>query len=104
MSSDLSFWMDDDQQEEELDRQAAGEAQPEEEAVDPELRKYEARRKIARMVIVRLIMCAMLIWTVIRFAMPVAMRILLIAVVAMILGTMVPVLMTLRTTLKYEDE
>ena len=104
MSSDLSFWMDDDQQEDELDRQAEGKARPEAESEDPELRKYEARRKITRMVIVRILMCAMLVWTVIRFEMPVAMRILLIAVVAMILGTMVPVLMTLKTTLKYEDE
>ena len=95
------------QREEELnrvDRQAEGEIQPDGEEIDPELRKYEARRKITRMVIVRLIMCAMLIWTVIRFAMPIGMRILLIVVVLMIIGTMVPVLATLKTTLKYEDE
>ena len=69
-----------------------------------EMRKYEARRKITRMVIIRLVMCALLLWTAFWFAMPVAMRILLVAVVVMILGTMVPVLMTLKTTLKYEDE
>ena len=104
MSSDLSFWMDDDRQEDEMDRLEKGEGQPEEDAGDPELRKYEARRKITRMVIIRLIMCAMLVWTVICFEMPIAMRLLLGAVVVMILGTMVPVLMTLKTTLKYEDE
>ena len=64
-----------------------------------EMRKYEARRKITRMV-----MCALLLWTAFWFAMPVAMRILLVGVVVMIMGTMVPVLMTLKTTLKYEDE
>ena len=69
-----------------------------------EMRKYEARRKITRMVIIRLVMCALLLWTAFWFAMPVAMRILLVAVVVMILGTMVPVLMTLKTTLKYEDK
>ena len=69
-----------------------------------ELRKYEARRKITRMVIIRLVMCVLLLWTAFWFVMPVAMRILLVAVVVMILGTMVPVLMTLKTTLKYEDE
>ena len=69
-----------------------------------EMRKYEARRKITRMVIIRMVMCALLLWTAFWFAMPVAMRILLVAVVVMILGTMVPVLMTLKTTLKYEDE
>ena len=69
-----------------------------------ELRKYEARRKITRMVIIRMVMCALLLWTAFWFAMPVAMRILLVAVVVMILGTMVPVLMTLKTTLKYEDK
>ena len=69
-----------------------------------EMRKYEARRKITRMVIIRLVMCALLLWTAFWFAMPVAMRILLVAVVVMILGTMVPVMMTLKTTLKYEDE
>ena len=69
-----------------------------------EMRKYEARRKITRMVIIRVVMCALLLWTAFWFAMPVAMRILLVGVVVMILGTMVPVLMTLKTTLKYEDE
>ena len=69
-----------------------------------ELRKYEARRKITRMVIIRMVMCALLLWTAFWFAMPVAMRILLVGVVVMIMGTMVPVLMTLKTTLKYEDE
>ena len=69
-----------------------------------EMRKYEARRKITRMVIIRMVMCALLLWTAFWFAMPVAMRILLAGVVVMIMGTMVPVLMTLKTTLKYEDE
>ena len=69
-----------------------------------EMRKYEARRKITRMVIIRIVMCALLLWTAFWFAMPVAMRILLVGVVVMIMGTMVPVLMTLKTTLKYEDE
>ena len=72
--------------------------------VDPEMRKYEARRKITRMVIIRVIMCAMLLWTAVWFDIPTAMRILLVVVILMILGTMLPVLSTLKTTLKYEDE
>ena len=71
---------------------------------DAELRKYEARRKITRMVIIRVIMCAMLLFTAVWFEMPVTMRVLLVAVVVVILGTMLPVLSTLKTTLKYEDE
>ena len=99
------------ERDEELARQAAEreqypQAQSTEETVevDPELRKYEARRKITRMVIIRVIMCAMLLWTIIRFEMPTAMRVLLVVVILMILGTMMPVLSTLKTTLKYEDE
>ena len=96
------------ERDEELAQQAAQmEQQPQSEdipVVDPELRKYEARRKITRMVIIRAIMCAMLLCTAILADIPGAMRILLVVVILMILGTMVPVLTTLKTTLKYEDE
>ena len=103
---DRIFWKSGYKREEEQAAAASQESQPQE-PLDPEeieLRKYEARRKITRMVIMRLIMSAMLIWTAVWFDMPMAMRILLVAVVVMILGTMIPVLMTLKTTLKYEDE
>ena len=96
------------ERDEELAQQAAQmEQQPRSEdvpVVDPELRKYEARRKITRMVIIRAIMCAMLLCTAILADIPGAMRLLLLVVILMILGTMVPVLTTLKTTLKYEDE
>ena len=96
------------ERDEELAQQAAQmEQQPQPgdlPVVDPELRKYEARRKITRMVIIRAIMCAMLLCTAILADIPTAMRILLVVVILMILGTMVPVLATLKTTLKYEDE
>ena len=96
------------ERDEELAQQAAlMEQQPRSEetpVVDPELRKYEARWKITRMVIIRVIMCAMLLCTAVLADIPPAMRILLVVVILMILGTMVPVLSTLKTTLKYEDE
>ena len=103
---DKILWKSGYKREEEQAAAADQDTQPQE-PLDPEaveLKKYEARRKITRMVIMRLIMSAMLIWTAFWFAMPVAVRILLIAVVVMILGTMIPVLTTLKTTLKYEDE
>ena len=93
--------------EEELERQgklAEDESRPALSPEEREMRKYEARRKITRMVLIRLLMCAMLLWTAFWFSMPVAMRILLVAVAVLILGTLVPVLTTLKTTLKYEDE
>ena len=74
------------------------------EEVDPELLKYEARRKITRMVIIRIVMCLMLLATAILCNIPFAMRIVLVVVILLILGTMIPVLTTLKTTLKYEDE
>ena len=87
-----------------LDAQNEQQPQVEDNPVDPELLKYEARRKITRMVIIRVIMCAMLLCTAILADLPTAMRILLVVVILMILGTMLPVLSTLKTTLKYEDE
>ena len=96
------------ERDEELAQQAAQmEQQPQSDdipVVDPELRKYEARRKITRMVIIRVIMCVMLLCTAVLADLPTAMRILLVVVILMILGTMLPVLSTLKTTLKYEDE
>ena len=69
-----------------------------------EMRKYEARRKITRMVIMRLILAALLVWTMIANELPVAVVLVLVAVIVMILGTMIPVLKVLKTDLKYEDE
>lgn len=69
-----------------------------------ELRKYEARRKITRMVIMRVILAALLVWTMIANKLPVGVMLVLAAVIVMILGTMIPVLKVLKTDLKYEDE
>ena len=69
-----------------------------------ELRKYEARRKITRMVIMRVILAGLLVWTMIANKLPVAVVLVLVAVIVMILGTMIPVFKVLKTDLKYEDE
>ena len=69
-----------------------------------ELRKYEARRKITRMVIMRVILAALLVWTMIANKLPIGVVLVLVAVIVMILGTMIPVFKVLMTDLKYEDE
>ena len=69
-----------------------------------EMRKYEARRKITRMVIMRVILAGLLVWTMIANKLPVAVVLVLVAVIVMILGTMIPVFKVLKTDLKYEDE
>ncbi|MBR3972605.1 MAG: hypothetical protein IKJ99_01480 [Oscillospiraceae bacterium] len=75
------------------------------ENMDPEDRIYEAREKIKRMIIMRVIMAALLVWVIIRFRMPVAMIILLIVVILLILGTMIPAIQVMKTDLKEpEDE
>ena len=68
-----------------------------------ELRKYEARRKITRMVIMRVILAGLIVWTMIANKLPVGVMLVL-AVIVMILGTMIPVFKVLKTDLKYEDE
>ena len=70
------------------------------ENMDPEDRLYEAREKIKRMIIMRVIMAALLVWVIIRFRMPVAMIILLIVVILLILGTMRPAIKVMKTDLK----
>ena len=69
-----------------------------------ELRKYEARRKITRMVIMRVILAGLIVWTMIANKLPMAVVLVLAAVIVMILGTLIPVLKVLKTDLKYEDE
>ena len=69
-----------------------------------EMRKYEARRKITRMVIMRVILAGLIVWTMIANKLPVGVMLVLAAVIVMILGTMIPVLKVLKTDLKYEDE
>ena len=69
-----------------------------------ELRKYEARRKITRMVIMRVILAGLLVWTMIANKLPLGVVLVLVAVIVMILGTMIPVFKVLKTDLKYEDE
>ena len=69
-----------------------------------EMRKYEARRKITRMVIMRVILAGLLVWTMIANNLPLGVVLVLVAVIVMILGTMIPVFKVLKTDLKYEDE
>ena len=74
------------------------------EQMEPEERKYEARRRITRMVIIRIAMAVLLLWVIFRFEMPPAMIVLLVGVIVLILGTLLPVITALRTSLRYEDE
>ena len=74
------------------------------EQMDPEERKYEARRRITRMIVIRIAMSLMLLWVIFWFKLPAAMIVVLSAVIVLILGTLVPVIQVLRTTLQYEDE
>lgn len=74
------------------------------EQMDPEERKYEARRRITRMVVMRVAMAVILLWVILRFELPGAMIALLIGVIILILGTLAPVIGALRTSLRYEDE
>lgn len=75
------------------------------ENMDPEDRLYEAREKTKRMIIMRVIMAALLVWVIVRFEVPAAMIVLLVCVILLILGTMLPALKVLKTDLKEpEDE
>jgi len=74
------------------------------EKMDPEDRKYEARRRVTRMVIIRIILAALLVWVMVTNKLPVGVIAVLIAVVVLILGTLIPVFKALKTDLQYEDE
>lgn len=74
------------------------------ENMDPEDRKYEARRRVTRMVIIRLILAALLVWIIVTNKLPVGIIALLVIVILVILGSMLPVFQALKTDLRYEDE
>ena len=74
------------------------------EKMDPEERKYEARRRIGRMVLMRVLMSALLVWVMVSNDLPFGVILLLIGVIVMILGSLIPVFKALKTDLKYEDE
>ena len=74
------------------------------EKMDPEERKYEARRRIRRMVLMRILMSALLVWVMVSNDLPFGVILLLIGVIVMILGSLIPVFKALKTDLKYEDE
>ena len=74
------------------------------EKMDPEERKYEARRRITRMVITRIILSALLVWVMVANKLPFAVVLVLVGTIVMILGTLIPVFKVLKTDLKYEDE
>ena len=74
------------------------------EKMDPEERKYEARRRIVRMVLMRILMSALLIWVMVSNDLPFGVILLLIGVIFMIMGSLIPVFKALKTDLKYEDE
>ena len=74
------------------------------EKMDPEERKYEARRRITRMVIIRFILAALLVWVMVSNDLPFGVILLLIGVIFMIMGSLIPVFKALKTDLKYEDE
>ena len=73
--------------------------------MDADDRRWEAQRRVKRMILMRGAMAALLVWVMIRFEMPVAMIALLIGVILVILGTMLPAIKVLKTDLKDpEDE
>ena len=72
--------------------------------MDADDRRWEAQRKVKRMVLMRCAMAALLVWVIIRFEMPVAMIALLIGVILVILGTMIPAIQVLKTDLKDPEE
>ena len=74
------------------------------EKMDPEERKYEARRRITRMVIIRIVLAALLVWVMVSNSLPFPVILVLVGVIVMILGTLIPVFKVLKTDLKYEDE
>ena len=74
------------------------------EQMDPEERKYEAKRRITRMVAIRIAMSVILLWVIIQFSLPVPMIAVLVGVIVLILGTLAPVIGALQTSLQYEDE
>ena len=61
------------------------------EKMDPEERKYEARRRIRRMVLMRILMSALLVWVMVSNDLPFGVILLLIGVIVMILGSLIPV-------------
>ena len=73
--------------------------------MNEEDRRWEAQRKIKRMIIMRVLMAALLVWVMIRFPMPVGMVVVLSVVSIMIVVTMLPAIQVLKTDLKDpEDE
>lgn len=74
------------------------------EQMDAEDRLYEAQTKIKRMIFMRVLMAALLVWVVIRFQMPVAMIAVLVGVIVVILLTMIPAIKVLKTDLKDPEE
>ena len=74
------------------------------EEMDPEERKYEARRRITRMVAMRIAMSVLLIWVIFQFELPAPMIAVLIGVIVLIIGTLFPVINALGSSLRYEDE
>lgn len=72
--------------------------------MDPEERKYEARRRIIRMVVMRVILSALLLWVIFSNDLSIGMIVVLIAVIVVILASLIPVLAVFKTDLKYEDE
>ena len=74
------------------------------EKMDPEERKYEARRRIRRMVAMRVLMAGLMVWIMVSNDLSIGVIALLIGVIAMILGSLIPVFKALKTDLKYEDE
>ena len=74
------------------------------EEMEPEERKYEARRRITRMVAMRIAIAVVLLWVIFWFDLPGGMIAVLVGVIAMLLLTLAPVITALQTSLRYEDE
>ena len=74
------------------------------EKMDPDDRRFEARDRVVKMIIMRIAISALLIWVIFTAELPVFAVVVLSVVIVLILGTLLPVLTALRTTLKDPDE
>lgn len=74
------------------------------EEMDPELRKYEARRRITRMVAMRIALAVLLLCVMVWYRLPVGIVAVLVGVIVLLLVTLIPVIQALQTSLRYEDE
>ncbi len=71
--------------------------------MDREERKYEARRRVFRMILMRFLLAALLVWAICTSDLTLPVVLVLIGVIILILATMVPALIAVKSDLKYDE-